>query len=452
VWSRILGGFAGDPRRVERAVSLLSRIVPAWLLVLVGATWPLWTPGGDFPRVPLVGWFAGCPAWFEWIALGCFVLAAVGATIWGAKQGVSRWSAVMTALAFGVLVLADQHRLQPWAYQLVLMQIVLAAPPAVEALALTRLFVASIYFFSALSKLDRSFIDAGGGLIVEGLLNCLGLVDRVGTDRRMLIAAIVAAGELSIAAGLCWRRSRKFAWPASIALHGLLLAALGPWGAQSKPAVLLWNVYFVLQNSVLFGLAGERPIIPTAGVLPATGSQSLAVAATHRFAPVGGLRWLVRGIATFAILFPLTEPIGLCDVWPAWAVYATGPERLRVLIAEADRDQLPAAARKYVQPPRYEDGLCLVRIDRWSLDLCKAPLYPQNRFRLGVALAIADRAALGDRILVELDSAANRFTGERTSRQLKGRAAIVAELERYWLNGFPRVRDRSKPPDVGRRE
>ena len=96
----------------------------------------------------------------------------------------------------------------------------------------------------------------------------------------------------------------------------------------------------------------------------------------------------------FALLFPLTEPFGLCDVWPAWAVYATGPERLRVLIDAADRPRLPAALQRLTDAPRFVDDRCLVRIDRWSLDTTRAPLYPQNRFRLGITLALARAAGL----------------------------------------------------------
>jgi hypothetical protein len=329
-------------------------------------------------------------------------------------------------IAFGALVLADQHRLQPWAYQLVLLEIVLSGMSAGEAIAVARMLTVSIYFFSAVSKLDRSFLTSGGGQIVDGLLHCFGLGGRIGDENRMLLASCLATAELLVALGLCWRRSRKFAWPASIAIHVLLLAALGPWGAQNKPAVLLWNVYFILQNLILFGLAGELP------------GATLALVPPKEVLRTTYLREAVRGMALLAILFPLTELLGVCDVWPAWAVYATRPARLRVFIEAADRDRLRAEGQAYVQSPRFEDDLCLVRIDRWSLDACSAPIYPQNRFCLGVALAIADRVALGENIIVEVDGPADRFTGARTSRQLKGRTAIATELERYWLNGFPR--------------
>jgi hypothetical protein len=422
VWFRILSPFAGDPRRIERTVSLLSRLVAGSLGLLVAVTWPLWVPTGDFPRVPFLGWVT-VPAWVEWTALGAFGAATIASLILGAQRPANRWSVTVGVAALGLLVLADQHRLQPWVYQLVVLSLVLAWLSPNESISLARLLVVSIYFFSALSKLDRSFFNAGGGQIVDGLMRCCGLNEHLGAHGRTALAGLFATAELLLSAGLCWRRSRRFAWPALIAMHVLLLAALGPWGAQSKPGVLLWNVYLIVQNFVLFGLAGEAEFSPAPVASRGPAAQ-----------------WIIRGLAAFVMLFPLTEPFGVCDVWPAWAVYATGPVRLRLFVEAGQRERLPSEIRAYVQTPRYEDDLCLVRIDRWSLDTCQAPLYPQNRFRLGVALAFADNAGPGDNIVVELDSAAARFTGERTTRQLKGRSAIAAELERYWLNGFPRER------------
>jgi hypothetical protein len=430
VWSRFLRSFEGNPHRAERAVWLLTRLAAAGLCTLVAATWPLWMPGGEFPRVPLFGWFARVPNWLDWAALAGLQIAGLAAVIGGTRSPVSRWTVSVLVIAFGALVPADQHRLQPWAYQLVLLEIVLSGSSAREAIALTRMLTVSIYFFSAVSKLDQSFLSSGGGQIVDGLLKCFGLAGRVGDENRMLLAGCLTTAELLVALGLCWRRSRKFAWPASIAIHVLLLAALGPWGAQNKPGVLLWNVYFILQNLVLFGVAGELPTA-TEATAPSSGvPRAVAERATY-------LQGAIRGVTLLAILFPLTEPFGICDVWQAWGVYATRPERLRVFIRAADRDRVPSAIRTYVQAPRFEDGLCLVRIDRWSLDASGAAIYPQNRFRLGIALAIADQAALGEAITVELDGPADRLTGARSSRQFQGRAAIAAELERYWLNGFP---------------
>jgi hypothetical protein len=443
VWSRILRGFEGDSHRVDLAASWLLRLAAGSLCILIGATWPLWLPEGDFPRVPFFGWLVDLPDWLSLTALVGFGLAALATALCGTRRREGRWAVMISVLSIGLLVLADQQRLQPWAYQLVVLEVLVAGLSAAESIALARMLVASIYFFSAVSKLDRSFFDAGGGQIVDGLVRCFGLTAPVGGDNRTLFAGLVASGEMLVAVGLCWRRLRRFAWPASIVMHLLLIAALSPWGTQSKPAVLLWNVYFILQNLILFGLAGE-PLASSLekrllGAMPTGfgGHADHAKDMPTQGRGHGTLRWVARGLAVFVILFPLTQPLGLCDVWPAWAVYATGPERLRIFIRANDRDKLPQSVRAHVQLPGFENELCLVRIDRWSLDTCNAPLYLQNRFRLGIALAIADRTGLDETIVVEIDSAADRFTGERTSRRLQGRAAIVTELGRYWLNGFP---------------
>ena len=318
VRNRWLPNFAGDPVRTEKAASLLSRIVAAGAITLIAVTRPLWTPQAVFPRVPFFAWLRGVPAWLEWTALVIVTAALVGTLLAGSGRRIGRWSLVAFAGALAFLALADQHRLQPWAYEFFLLRIVLAVLPAGEAIAWSRILVASLYVYSALSKLDWTFMESGGGQIVQGLLRCLSLDGDLSTTSRRILAGSLAGGELLIGIGLCFHRSRRIAFYASLVMHVLLLAALGPWGSHQKPGVLLWNISFLAQNIVLFGFAGERP-------------ASVAQTQPTR----GHVTWLhmaVRGLIVFAVFFPLTEPFGLCDVWPAWAVYATGPERLRVYI------------------------------------------------------------------------------------------------------------------------
>jgi hypothetical protein len=445
---RTLRSFEVDPSRAERTASLLSRTVSLAALVLIAATWPLWTPQTVFPRVPFVGSLRGVPGWLEGAALIVACCGLVLAFVAGSSRRIGRWSLVAFAAALVFLALADQHRLQPWAYQFLLLALVLAALPASEAIAWARLLAASIYFYSALSKLDWTFLESGGGQIVVGLLTFLHAGGQLTETSERALAGTLAVGELLVAIGQCWRRSRRAAFVASLVMHALLLAALGPWGAGSKPGVLLWNAYFLAQNAILFGFAGERAASTTAqgsltsrrvnpGGLPTALDAPLQTAGVKPAARRTGAA--TRCLLVFALLFPLTAPFGLCDVWPAWAVYATGPERLRVLIDAADRQRLPPQVQRFIDAPRFADDRCLVRIDRWSLETTRAPLYPQNRFRLGVALALARAAGLEQTIQVEIDGAADRWTGRRSTRTLTGSAAIAAELNGDWLNGFPRL-------------
>ena len=109
--------FENDPSRAESAASLLSRVLSLAALLLIAATWPLWTPPTVFPRVPLVGLFRGVPGWLEFTALGVACCALIVAFVAGSSRLIGRWSLVAFAGALVLLALADQHRLQPWAYQ-----------------------------------------------------------------------------------------------------------------------------------------------------------------------------------------------------------------------------------------------------------------------------------------------------------------------------------------------
>lgn len=427
---RGLRWFDGDPKRAERAAALLSHVVSAGALALILATWPLWTPQLDFPRIPLIGALRSMPATLEVLALLIGYVALLAAFIAGSQRRLGRCALVAFAGAMMSLVLADQHRMQPWAYEFSLLALILALLPASEAIAWSRLLVVSIYFYSALYKLDWTFIESGGGQIVAGLYRLLQVHQEQAGPFQRFLAGSLACGELLLAAGFCWRRSRKAALVVSLVMHAVLLAALGPWGADNKAGVLLWNVYAMAQNIVLFALAGERAQ-QVEGTLGPRASPGLAPAGRP-------FRIAARGLIAFAVLFPLSQPWGVCDVWPAWAVYATAPERIRIFVDEADLQRLPRNLRPYVSAPRFVDERSLVRIDRWSLDATLAPLYPQNRFRLGVALALAKAAGLEQTIYVEIDSPANRWTGERTFHAITGSAAIAAELDRDRLNGFPR--------------
>jgi hypothetical protein len=383
-----------------------------------------------FPRVPFLSRLRGMPTGLEEtvFAVACVALAAAFAV--GSQRRIGRCSLLVFVGAVGCLALADQHRLQTWVYQLSILSLILAVMSPREAIVWARVLVVSVYFYSALSKLDWTFIWSGGGQIVDGLMTFLHTSREQAGPAQQILAGSLVVGEFVVALGLCWRRWRRAALIGSVVMHALLLAALGPWGAGHKPGVLLWNVFFIVQNVVLFGVAGERTPTDEGGFDRPDQPERRSTAGLAS-------RCAVRGLVAFIVLFPLTEPFGVCDVWPAWAVYATGPERLRVYVDAVDRGRLPPDVQKYVDGPRFEDERCLVRIDRWSLESTRAPLYPQNRFRLGVALALAQAAGLDGSIHVEIDGPADRWTGRRSSSTVTGAAAISAELNHDWLNGFP---------------
>ena len=88
-------------------------------LALFAATWKLWAPQAEFPQVPLFGWAGSLPLFVDWLAFGV-LLGSVTLAAWRPN---SRRSWLVLVVSLSVLIVLDQHRLQPWAWQLLLMAV-----------------------------------------------------------------------------------------------------------------------------------------------------------------------------------------------------------------------------------------------------------------------------------------------------------------------------------------
>ena len=181
-----------------------------------------------------------------------------------------------------------------------------------------------------------------------------------------------------------WRRCSAFgarvagAWRSAILLHGLLLVILGPWGLDHKPAVLLWNAFFIVQDVLLFGRPG-----PAGAIAP----QDAAIAPPDAQAP-----WAVQGLVYAAALLPFLSSTCWYDMWPSWGLYASSAERVVLFVHRNELDAVPNDLSAYVEEPSDpSDPWLRVRLDRWCLATVAAPLYPQNRYQLGVAEAFVTR-------------------------------------------------------------
>ncbi len=160
-----------------------------WLrFALAGATavmlvlsWPLWTGGGSIPNVPFV---ATAPR-FEGRA-GELAAAAFLASV--VMTGACKfWRvAYLASLAwFVLLVVGDQHRFQPWAYQYAMVGLLLAGLPPGAGLRYARWCFIALYVHSALSKFDVSFRDEMGALFLATGLRPFG-VDPLGWSSGLL--------------------------------------------------------------------------------------------------------------------------------------------------------------------------------------------------------------------------------------------------------------------------
>jgi hypothetical protein len=437
-----------EPGRAVPAadVCLTLRLLIAVVgLALMRQTRGLWFPSpGEFPQVPLVSWCSGWPRALDDAAAFMMAISLLSLFFIHKAGKISRASSFLFAGALVLGVLLNQHRLQPWALQFGIFLVVMAVFPAWHAVLGLRLIVVSMYLHSGLSKLDASFLATHGEVFMSQIASAFdwNFANAPLVVRRIMVA-ILPLGEIAIAVGLCVPKTRHVAKWFSVGMHAVLLSVLGPWGLDQQPGVLIWNGFFIVQNLVLF--------YPEVVADSDEARKTSAWQSRHSWRMEAGSAFVM-----LVVLLPFLEPFGYYDHWPAWAVYASRPERTRVYVAENRVGELPVKLREFVideEPPadaleRFLAGIPAwkrVRIDRWSLEVLNAPLYPQDRFHIGVALALAEEFDLGDELRVEIDSPAHRFTGKRSTMILEGAAAVREHARRFRLNALPRQSRVARP-------
>lgn len=431
------------------ATSWLLKLLAAAQLVLLAATYPVWLPQDVFPQVPWLPLWVGAAPAFEWLALAT-LLAALGLVIFSEPaSAVERIAALMAAAGWLALIALDQHRTQPWAVQAIVLLVAWNCLPHREAAIWLRLFLISIYVYSALSKLDVSFARDMAPLFASGLARSLGLTGlasaalvRGATDYGWLLPL----AELTAGVALSFPRTWPWSTLAIVGLHALLLAALGPWGLDHSAGVVLWNVVSIGLALCFFGSPprAKSPVVDvrsagdvrSADVVAAADTRAAdSPAAAQRFRRAA--RWLVRGGMLLVLVWPATEPFGWCDTWLAWAVYAPRNERLELFVATADAARVPRQWQPYLAVDAADPRWMRLRIDAWSLASVGVPLYPQQRFQLGVARGVIAALPADLAVRVVLWSAADRHSGQRQSRVLD-RESLATAAPRYWFNSTPR--------------
>lgn len=383
----------------ERRLKILKQLMAGTALLLFLATWKLWTPQTEFPQIPFFEFLIHAPGWIDWIAIAFGVTGLVGCLIAGQADRKPLW---LFAASATILILLNQHRLQPWAYQFVVFAIIIASTPPKTALFWIRWIVISIYFYSAISKFDYQFVMTVGDGILTSLTNTLGLDARTWPPEiRNLVTIGLPLIELLVAVGLIFPRLRKTAVVTACLMHVSIFLTL--LFAGHSLGVLIWNLYFIVQTPLLFW--NRKSLFKN------TQSPS-------RSFP---LRWLGPTLAIGVLAFPLTQPLGICDHWPAWQVYAPRTSRARVEYHKSSANS-PAELSSPVV---------------WSNETLGVPVYPQARFQFAVSMASIAKHKDFRIFNIEVSSESNRLTGERSIQSLRG-DQIKMHAEKYWLNLKPR--------------
>ncbi len=390
----------------------LRRVLSGATLVMVVLSWPLWIDLEDFPAIPLVRWFPDYPRAWSWLGLGVIVL--------GLGLGMSRrWGRLgvgLTIVAFSWLILGDQLRLQPWVYQFLVLGTLLVVLPPRPALMLGRVWMASVYFHSGLSKLDSSFAREMGPLFVRTLARVLGAGSFPKTTLQSA-AMIMPVAEIVVAVLLLIRPTRRLGYVGALVIHVVLLLILGPWGLGHSTIVLVWNVALAVEEYLLYWprRADSRPV-----------------------------RWTAREklvAVPFALLLvlPFGERLGLFDSWPSHALYAGHAEGTTIYFRHGLPEGLPRDLRIAA---RNGAGGWMLNPTDWTRRVRGVPSYPQVRYGNGLAEWIAGKIE-GDRwsgLYVDHRLRADPRTGRANSLSVRDLKEAREVSEQFWFNAHPRHR------------
>ena len=374
-----------------------TRGMAGFALLLFASTWKLWTPQNIFPQIPFFAYLTATPVWVDWLCLGLSVGGLVVCLF--AKEGkVLVTALILFAASTTGLILLDQHRLQPWTYQLVVLAIVIATSTKLNAIRRIQIITVSIYIFSGVSKLDYQFVHSVGDQLLSSLIGVFGMTTEDWPIQiKNIIVLCFPIAEISIGLGLLIPKTRNYAMVGALSMHALLLLLLFAEG--SGTGVLVWNLFFIFQIIWIFYRQPKRE--PSVTPPPPLGDA-------------------IGYLATLAVVvFPLTQPLGICDHWPAWQVYA------------------PRCSRAKIESPLKNDERW-TNFGRWSNQKLGVPVYPQARFEFAVAVAAQQKFRQSRGLPIEISEASNRWNGTRASRRISG-DQIEMQKRQYWLN--TRARD-----------
>lgn len=337
----------------------------------------------EFPVAPVADLFPELGA-----ALGALVFAViVAALVLTAIATRPRPFLALLVVALVLMVLLDQTRLQPWVYQYLFMFGALAlvagrkgGPGAEGALRTSRLIVATTYIWSGAQKLNVTFADEIFPWFAEPFVDVLPFVSTA--DLPTWLGILAAVLELSLGAGLLWRRSRRPALAGLIAMHALILISLVShnWNSVIWP----WNVAMPVFLVVLFWrTGGGKAGGAAAGWWARVRLESRALGRElGRALGLGaqqprGQRALHLSVVALFGLLPLLSFFGAWDSYLSSSLYSGNIQNATIIVDAEVIATLPAGVREELRPA--PKGRASLSVSDWALSDLNAPPYPEPR-------------------------------------------------------------------------
>jgi Methylamine utilisation protein MauE len=302
------------------------------MLAGIALSLKLWFPFDRlYPAAPFTTWMGAGAPWID-VILSLVMIGALLAGYWKIALG-----------ALTILVLRDQSRLQPWAWEYALLTLALMLPAA--GLKSCRAIVIALYLWSGLQKLNATFATRTWLEVTGGHLPAFAWV-------------AIPLGEIAIGVALMFERTRRAAVIAAIALHASIVVML--IASHENSVVWPWNIALAMLVAVLFRGAVQGQ---------------------------GRMNWALVAVAG---VLPALSFVDRWDPYLSCALYSGNTAQAVVIVGADVVPRLPTViARNTWQesPPRFID------LNRWSYDELNVPAYPAERVFREVASEVCRQYA-----------------------------------------------------------
>ncbi len=336
----------------DKKIRLLMRIMILGWIAAKCISWRLWLKDRLLPLAPV-------SSFTDWPPLMHYLLfAASMALLVLLLFKPQHWNLLLALLLSELLAcLGDQMRWQPWEYQYlftILLCLLFRNQPK-HLLAGIALMMGGTYLYSGLGKLNEGYLV----LVWDRLF--LQYVFKVTLAMRQNwwiyhSGYITSLIEIILAIGLFFRPTQKIAAWGTIAMHLLILYAIGPLGTDYNHVVWPWNVVMILLLIVVFIRTKEKAI-PLS--LLKTGWNRLVI-----------LCWMILPALNYA---------GLWDSYLSCRLYSGHLPHMALCLRNPSAQ--PELTPFFSPADGYKvcSGDAMVNLQGWSLKELGVPPYPELR-------------------------------------------------------------------------
>lgn len=354
---------------VAQIGGLKVTVVVAFCLGLL-ISMPLWIGPRSYPLAPALSFLPAPARLFELALFATLFALAAAILVLPRPRGL-----VASFLAAVVLFCVfDQTRWQPWVALYVFLLATLSlyswrdedAAGRRRALDIARLIMAATYFFAGVQKLNWNFIDIDFPQMMTPL------TERLPALAPPLHAFGMAAPliEAAFGVGLLTRRFRRVSLLAALAMHGLILAMLGPLGQNWNMVVWPWTAAMAAIDIVLF--ADGTPI------------------AWRELFRRGHALYPALVVLVFGVL-PFLSFVNRWDSYWSAGIYSGNVTEAMLYTSDAGRASLPPDLRRAFVPVAADTNIA--NVQRWAFEDLKVTPYPETRVYKAIARAVCARLA-----------------------------------------------------------